>query len=619
MKRQIVCTILILLILATLGLACGTTPTTAPTLAPASTTPSVTQAVTTPAPGANTESVTLKKVDGTSVTRTTERGVSGGTFTYAISSDIGNVCDDALGFFVSSTTLYQTNSSLITGDWARGPLGTNETNWWMGVLFHASWEGPELASSWELPDNSTIVFHLRKGVRWALNSASEASRLVNGRELTADDVAWSLQRNWTSPRSWVCSTTLPKDYLISAKAIDKYTVECKVPPHIQGMHLFYTGDEIFILPREVVEKYGNMLDWRVSVGSGAFMLVDYVPGSQITYARNASYFETNPVRPDEKLPYADKLRTLIIPDSSTQQAAFRTGKIDLLPNVAWEDSQTLIRNNSRLKSLRKTATAANALAGRIDKADLPFKDVRVRLALNMAFNRKAMVDGYYKGNAEWFSYPYINDAAHATLFTPYEQLPTESQRVYQYSPEQAKQLLADAGYPNGFKTSIICTNLGDAVDVLSVVKQDFLKIGVELEIKPQENTVYTSISRGRTYDQMILGSSMENFTTVKLHSFRPESADDRSFFDSPVTRAAYDEINKWVGIDDSKCDKLLKDLTPYILANPYGVWLPMPYIYDMWWPWVKDYEGQWNIGDWNPAAFTRYIWVDQSLRKSMGY
>ena len=607
------------LVIAALTISCASAPATTTTSPPNTASPTLTPVVTTPPTGANMETVTFKKVDGTSVTRTLEKPKYGGTFTYAISSDIANVCDDALGFFVSSTTLYQTNSSLITGDWSRGPLGTNETNWWMGVLFHLTWEGPELAEKWELPDNSTIIFHLRKGVHWALNPASEASRLVNGRELTADDIAWSLQRNWTSPKSWVCSTTLPKDYLISAKALDKYTVECKVPSHIQGMHMFYTGDEIFILPHEVVEKYGNMLDWRNSVGTGPFMLVDYVPGSQISYARNPTYFEKNPVHPQDQVPYVDKLKTLIIPDTSTQQAAFRTAKVDLLPSVAWEDAQTLSKGNSQLKSLKKTQTAANAIAGRIDKAELPFKDVRVRMALNMAFNRKAMVDSYYKGNADWYSYPFINDAAHATLFTPFDQLPKEAQQPFQYDPDKAKRLLADAGYPNGFKTNVICTNLGDAVDVLSVVKQDFLRVGVDMEIKPQENTVYTSISRGRTYDQMILGSSMENFTTVKLHSFRPESADDRSFFDSPVTRAAYDEINKYVGINDAKCDQILKGLTPFILENPYGVWLPMPYIYDLWWPWVKDYEGQWNIGDWNPAVFNRYIWVDQSVRKSMGY
>ena len=269
--------------------------------------------------------------------------------------------------------------------------------------------------------------------------------------------------------------------------------------------------------------------------------------------------------------------------------------------------------------MRKTGQSAPALAARMDNPDLPFKDKKVMLALNMGWDKPTMGSDYYKGNAELYSYPFINDAAHQTVYTPFDQLSELARSTFEYHPDRAKELLAEAGYPNGFKTKVDASNLGDNIDVLSIIKEDWVKIGVELEIVPHEASVQTSISRGRQHEAMILGGSQENFTTVKLLSVREESADDRSFYERPETRAAYNEIIKNVGKNDAAADKILKEITPFLLEDPWGVWLPMPYTYDVWWPWLKDYEGQWNFGDWNPNCYSRYVWIDQALKTQIGY
>ncbi|MFC2038647.1 ABC transporter substrate-binding protein [Chloroflexota bacterium] len=562
---------------------------------------------------------TLKKVDGTSVTVTREKPKYGGTHTQMLASFGLEVFDPAHGIWVAGTTLFQTQSSLITGDWARGPLGTNETNWWIGVLFHITLEKGELAESWEMPDDETIVFHLRPGVHWALNPASEASKLVGGRELTAEDVAWSINREWGSNRSFIVNTTPAEGKLISAEATDKYTVELKVPPAYQGFHMFLSGDDLFIMPREVIEKYGDMNDWKNSVGSGAWMLTDYIRGSSLSYEKNQNYFEESPLYPGDKLPYADKLKQLIIGDRSTQQAALRTGKIDVLENVTWEDQGILTKANSELQYIKKTGHATLALAPRLDKEELPFTNVEVRRAMNMALNKERMVDEYYKGNAAMYAYPFNDDAAHQTVFTPLNELSERAQELFEYNPEEAKRLLAEAGYPDGFKTKVVCSNLADNADVMSIVKEDLLMVGIDMEINAVENSIYSSISRARSHEELILASSMENFTSVKLMSFRSEGTDDRSYFEAAETRAAYNEIKQYIGKDDAKCDQILKEITPFILENPWGVYLPFPNVYDIWWPWLHDYEGQWNFGDWNPRSYSRYIWIDQDLKREMGY
>ena len=98
-----------------------------------------------------------------------------------------------------------------------------------------------------------------------------------------------------------------------------------------------------------------------------------------------------------------------------------------------------------------------------------------------------------------------------------------------------------------------------------------------------------------------------------------ETLDDKSYYENPRTRAVFDEVNKYFGKDDAKWMKLLKDITPFILEESVGIWMPVPHEYRMWWPWLQNYRGEGPLGYDNQMAFTRYIWIDQTLKKSMGY
>jgi ferredoxin len=101
-------------------------------------------------------------------------------------------------------------------------------------------------------------------------------------------------------------------------------------------------DNLFKTLGEVVEKYGSMNDWKNSVGSGPFMLTDYVKGSSATLVRNPNYWEKDPVGPGKgnQLPYLDGVRTLIEPDASTQDSLFTTGHVDII-NVEYDRAQAI--------------------------------------------------------------------------------------------------------------------------------------------------------------------------------------------------------------------------------------------------------------------------------------
>ena len=208
----------------------------------------------------------------------TDKPQYGGQIVLGNSVNVGDF-DEVYGFFgpPELNTMQMTNEELWVGDWAKGPAGTNETDF---SAFRTQFDTGQVAESWDFSQltQGVMVFTIRKGIHWALNPASEASRLVNGRELTADDVVFSLKQLLTNPRAYLY-TAYPDLRTASITAPDKYTVKFVCPPESTANALTRITECAHIVPQEVVQKYGNMIDWRNSVGSGPFMLTDFVDNS----------------------------------------------------------------------------------------------------------------------------------------------------------------------------------------------------------------------------------------------------------------------------------------------------------------------------------------------------
>jgi peptide/nickel transport system substrate-binding protein len=574
------------------------------------------QAVTTTTTSVTSTTHTTTSTISTSTTATTsdEPQYGGIITTYATSDPMG--FDEAYTPTMMCNTERLTNEELMMGDWAKGPAGSNQIDWYTGYLGLISVETGCLAESWEIPDETTVIFHLRKGIRFALNPNSEASRLVGGREVTADDVAYCINRQWTTPTSFLVTSTLPANRLQSVKVIDPSTIECKVPSNVQGQLFFSTAEQCKIIPPEVVAKYGNMNDWKNSVGTGAFMLTDFVSSASITFTRNPNYWGMDPLHPKNQLPYASGYKVLILTDTSTQQAAFRTGKIDLIGDFTgglnWDDFQAIIASNPQTKYVETSGTHP-ALWGREDK-NLPFNDLKVRQALNMAVNKQSIVDSYYKGHADLCSPIYPNSVSYASLTTPLDQMPQEVKDLFTYNTDKAKELLTAAGYPNGFTTKVACTS-NDA-DFVSLIVSDWAKVGVTLQIQQLETGVFNSVMRGRTFDEMLYKESTSRGFPYKMNEVLKENLDDVAFYENEKTREVYNQVQLYVAKDDAKWQKMLHDVYPFIIAQAPGVWLPSPSAYKVWQPWFKGWHGESNVGYDNSYRHLNYVWIDSSLKKS---
>jgi peptide/nickel transport system substrate-binding protein len=517
-----------------------------------------------------------------------------------------------------------TNERLHDGDWTKGiagGYGTKQTTW--GDL---TTDVPDLKTgflsekplSWTVnaeTNQATIVMQIRQGIHWALNSNSAASRKAAGREFTADDVVHSINYRTTDNKSFVWGFAPELRNLKAVKTGPwEVTLTMPVGSLLQGVQrLFDAGP---IQPPEL-DDYNYGRDWRDSVGTGPFMLVDYVTGGSATLVRNPNYWGKDPIGPGKgnQLPYADGVKYLIIPDPSTQQAAVRTGKLDIMRQLTSEDASALRRTQP---SLINEPRGTNQLGSIFMRTDLkPFSDVKVRRALMMAINFDE-ANKYYSGLSKIPSWPYWYEPAYVDLYLGLDdpECPATVKELYSYSPDKAKQLLADAGYPQGFKAELALQNT--EVDYYSMIAQMWSKIGVDLKLNVTEPNVLNNLRLSFKYPQMI-SSFTSPPAAFRLLATMYGKVVNYSIVDDPVVNEAYKKVNLTAVTDMKQAMKLTKDLSKYAADQAWVIATPRYPMYTFWWPWIKNYSGESGVGYGSGDYWVRLVWVDKDLKKQMGY
>ena len=334
---------------------------------------------------------------------------------------------------------------LVSDDWTLDPAVWDYTMAWHPAKHMKG----QLAESWEFTNPSTHVVHLRKGIHW------QNIPPANGREFTADDVVFHFNRlfglggGFNKPSPF--RTEIGFQDLVSVNAVDKYTVVFKWKTTnyefiMETLHGVMQGQ--CLENPDAVKKWGDVRDWHHAIGTGPFILKDFVSDSSATLIRNPDYWGYDERYPQNKLPYVDTIKYLVIPEQETALAAMRAGKIDIMTGVSALEAQAMTKTNPEILQIRNEGTQALTLQMRNDKA--PFNDIRVRKAMQMALDLPAIAKDYYRGLAD----PYPSTVTSRSLKGwgfPYEEWPQDLKDEYAYNPSGSKRLLADAGYPNGFE------------------------------------------------------------------------------------------------------------------------------------------------------------------------
>ena len=346
----------------------------------------------------------------------------------------------------------------------------------------------QLAESWDFsPDGLTYTFKIRQGVHWHNKPP------MNGRELTAEDVEYNYHRvlglgsGFTEPGSYVgplASTAIFE----SVEATDNWTVVFKLKERsLSAFPGMMTDNQAAILPPEVIKEHGDVQDWRNLVGTGPYEMTDWVEGSSITYNKNPDYWGFDEKYPENRLPYVDQIQWLIIPEQATRIAGLRAGRIDFMGFAAGSSrdikSVDIIDNlrstNPELELFKWWDRAENAYGLDVNKP--PFDDVRVRKAMQMALDLKTISDTHYKGTSSWEPQGILGEAL-IGYYVPFDEWPDEVKAGYAYNPEGARQLLAEAGYPDGFEMVLNHYAAWD-LGYTEIVAGYWKEIGVDVNIR----------------------------------------------------------------------------------------------------------------------------------------
>ena len=465
----------------------------------------------------------------------------------------------------------------------------------------------ELAESWQWKENPMRVeVKLRKGVMFP-----EKPGVMASRELTAEDVVFSYNRLDKSPKK------IPTyfDHVQKVEATDKHTVVFTFNNYnAEWDYRFGWGYYSGIIPKEVADAGAG--NWKNVNGTGPFMLTDFVQGNSSTFTKNPIYWDKEVIGGQAyKLPFVDKIVYRTIKDEATFITALRTGKLDVLEAIRWSAVDELKKNAPQLKWSRWLSTLGNFLALRVDTK--PFDDIRVRRALNLAVNKQEIVKSYYNGNAELFAYPMHMD--YVGYYEPLEAMPDSVKELFTYNPEKAKKLLAEAGFPKGFSFKVqVCSCNPDHMDLLPLVAAYLEKVGVKIEIQPMEYGAFLSAMTTKTNAP---GYFMANGHTNPTTTIRKSFVTKQTWNPSQYTDPEYDKKMAAVYLerDEKKRQAMLKEMTREILDKAPYVWLPTPYMYTAWWPWVKNYNGELRAGAERPGPIHARMWIDGEMKKKMGF
>lgn len=326
-----------------------------------------------------------------------------------------------------------------------------------------------LAESYEYEDDCTVVIKLRQGVKFH-----------NGEEMTAEDVLFSLERASTKGSSAPAVAAINFE---KSEAVDTYTVRLISDEVYVPMLDYLEWPLTAIYSKKAYEEFDGDFS-KCAIGTGAYKLKEYVSGDRIEFEAFEDYWG--------EPAHIQNVIMRIIPEASSRTMELETGSVDIIYEAAATDLERLSENED-VVVYRDVSMCTQYLL--INTSHEPFDDVRVRQAMAYAIDRETAVKVAYNGTgvvSSGYCSSQVRDFA--ADVTPYE-----------YNPEKAKELLAEAGYPNGFSATFHTDTGAERSALAENICNQLAQVGINLEIISMEPVAYQSMFPDNLHDMHLNG------------------------------------------------------------------------------------------------------------------
>ncbi len=352
---------------------------------------------------------------------------------------------------------------------------------------------PALATSWTVSeDGREWTFNLREGVKFH-----------DGTDFNAEAVVYNFERwmnkdhplnngkcqYWSYVFNGYTPDTIVKKVEATGHLQVKITLKEPFAPFIQNLAMFPFG----IASPAALEKYGNDF-FKNPVGTGPFKFVEWIRDDKITLVKNEDYWG--------EMAKVDKVVFRAIPDNSARFKELQAGSIDMMDG-AGPGNVKAAQANHQFQVLLRPGMNVGYLAMHTEKK--PFDNPLVRRAINHAINKRALIDTFYDGLAEPAKNP----------LPPSLWGYNDNIRPYKYDPAKAKELLAEAGYAGGFKTTLWVMSvprpyMPQGLKVAEAIRADLAKVSIDAKIVTYEWDTYLKKAENGEHDMILLGWTGDN-------------------------------------------------------------------------------------------------------------
>lgn len=415
---------------------------------------------------------------------------------------------------------------------------------------------PALAESWEVSDDGTIyTFHLRKGVKFH-----------DGTEMDAQAVKFSFDRAFFDPKAHLYRE---RDNFKDFKVIDKYTFQIvlnnPLPSLLKNLPM--------VVSPAAVEKYGEDFGFH-PVGTGPFQFEEWISGDRLILKRFDDYWR-GPA----------KLDTVVfrnIPESDTVVAELLKNNLDIAgPPKAY---LRILDQKENLKLMRSPGLNIRYIGINVTKE--PWNDVRVRRAANYAVDAEAIIKNVHKGFGFVAKGPLPN-----AVWAHNPDLP-----LYGYDPDKARELLAEAGYPNGFKTNMIAWESDTYLPIAKAVVEYWRQVGIDCQLRIYDWSTYLDVvNNEEKFDTFIFGWTgpvdphdylwdlfhSKSDSNHSLYSGSDELLDKAKTETDPEKRKQlYYQIQEdivkaapWIWIENMEIDRIVNTRVKNFRIHPTGIYV----------------------------------------------